>query len=660
MEGSGLLQTASHYVLPALPLAAFAGLLAFFLVRHREREQEDHDWRHAFLLSVAIWACLTFAFTELLSLGSALTLLHLSLCWGIVALVLLPVLWRNLVPNLRNHVWSTVKKLPLGEKVLWLWIALSVAITLSIALAAPPNNDDALTYHMSRVAHWWVNQTVAFYPTNIERQLCLSPFAEYVILQFFVLSGGSDRLANMVQWCSFGGCAIAMSLIARRLGADRFTQCLVAFVVLTTPLSILQATSAHNDLTCAFLAATAIYFLYCDRTVLTGICLGLAMLVKLNAAFAVAPFLLLIFFREPFHRRGIFRSVGKLAAIGGIALALNTPQWLRNFHTFDNPFSSEAHFNRVAPETHAFGPFVTNVMRDLTVELATTSPRINQIEEDAVRGICRILKLDPDDPRNTGYAVPGQPYRFIVRDPGLSEDYAGNLLETVLLIAATIFLLASRRLRRSQFAMFAGFVWAGYLLVAWLLSWQPAVTRYLEPFIVLSSLPIAFFLSEIRSRSRFISWAIIAILAVMSLNPLRHNPDRRLVTFRPPRSVFTTPREQQYFERRPEMQSCYARTVEILSEGSCRVVGLKLSEVQWEYPFWALARSRDTRILFEHIDVDNPSRNVRAGFQGPVCATVIIHDHYLEVPKSTETPWIELHTLGPSGADKLNRIDCEP
>lgn len=658
MEGLRLLQTASYYVLPALPLVAFAGLFALFLGRLRGRKEEDHDWRNAFLLSVAIWASLTFAFTELLSLGSALSVFYLGLCWGIAVLVLVFLLRRNPVPGLRGHAWTAAKKLPRGEKALWFWIALSLAITVAIAISAPPNNDDALTYHMSRVAHWWVNHTVAFYPTNIQRQLCLSPFAEYAILQFFVLGRGSDRLSNMVQWLSFGGCAIAMSLIARRLGADRFTQCLVAFVVLTTPLSILQATSTHNDLTCAFLAATAIYFLYCDRTVLTGICLGTAMLVKLTAVFAVAPFLLMIFFRKPFHRRGIFREVGKLAAVGGIALALNTPHWLRNIHTFDNPFSSEAHFQRVAPETHAFGPFVTNVMRDLTVELVTPFPRINQMEEDAVREICRILKLDPDDPRNTGYPLPA--HHFTVTDPGLSEDYAGNLLETVLLIAATIFLLASRRLRRSDFAKFAALVWAGFLLIAWLLSWQPAVTRYLEPFIVLSSLPTALFLSEIRRHSRFISWAIIAILAVVSLEPLGHNVDRRLVTFRPPSSVFTTPREQQYFARRPEEQSCYARTIEVLAEGSCRVVGIRLSETQWEYPLWALARAKDTRILFEHIDVDNPSRNARAGFQGPACATVIIHDHYLEVPRSTEPPWIELHTLGPSGADMVNRIDCEP
>ena len=350
VEGYRILQSASYYVLPALPLVAFAGLFALFLGRLRRREEGEHDWRHAFLLSVAIWASLTFAFTELLSLGTALSVFYLGLSWGIAVLVLAFFLRRNPLPGLRGHAWSTVKKLPLGEKALWFWIALSLAITAAIAITAPPNNDDALTYHMSRVAHWWVNHTVAVYTTNIQRQLCLSPFAEYVILQFFALSGGSDRLANMVQWFSFGGCAIALSLIARRLGADRVTQYLVAFVVLTTNLSILQATSTHNDLACAFLAVTALYFLYCDKTVLTGICLGLAILVKLTAAFAVAPFLLILFFREPLHRRGVFqRAVGKLAAIGGIAVALNTPQWLRNIDIFDNPFSSEAHFEAGSP-----------------------------------------------------------------------------------------------------------------------------------------------------------------------------------------------------------------------------------------------------------------------------------------------------------------------
>jgi Dolichyl-phosphate-mannose-protein mannosyltransferase len=653
-----LLQAASYYVLPALPLIAFAGFFALFLGRLREREQEADDWRHAFLLSVAIWSVLTFAFTELLSLGSALSFLYLGLCWGIVVLVLVFILRRTPVLRLRDHVWSTAKKLPVGEKALLLWIALSLAITLSIALAAPPNNDDALTYHMSRVAHWWVNQTVAFYPTNIQRQLYLSPFAEYVILQFFVLSGGSDRLANLVQWFGFGGCAIAMSLIARRLGADRFVQTLVAFVVLTTPLFILQATSTHNDLTCAFLAATTLYFLYREKTVLTGICLGLAILVKLTAGLAIAPFLLLPFLREPLHRRGILKAVGKLAAIGAIALALNAPQWLRNLHIFDNPLSSETMLKRNNSQTLAFGPFVTTAMRDLTVELETTSPRVNQMEEDAVREICKILRLDPDDPRNT--AVPYPAHHFSVPQMTPNEDYAPNPLQTVLLIAATIFLLASRRFRRSEFAKFAVFVWAGYLLIAWLLSWQPAVTRYLAPFIALSSLPTALFLGEIRRRSRLIAWAIIVVLAMLSLEPMRHNVDRPLVTFRPPRSVFTTPRAEQYFVRRPEERSCYVKTVEILSAGSCGVVGLKLSEAQWEYPLWALARSGGSAMIFEHIDVDNPTRNARAGFQGMTCATVTIHDGYSVEPTSTQPAWIELHRLGPDGADIANRIDCEP
>ena len=658
MEGFRLLQRISYCVLPAFPLMAFAGFFALFLGRLRARKQADGHWRDAFLVSVVIWASLTFAFTEMLSQALALSVLYLGLCWGIVVLALLLLLRRTPVSKLRDHVWSMANELTLGEKALLLWIALSLAITVSIAITAPPNNDDALTYHMSRIAHWWVNHTVAFYPTNIERQLCLSPFAEYIILQFFVLSGGSDRLANMVQWFSFGGCAIAMSLIARRLGADRFTQCLVAFVVLTTPLSILQATSTHNDLACAFLGATTIYFLYCGRTVLTGICLGLALLVKLTAGLAVAPFLLLPLLRGPLHRRSIFSAFGKLSVIGVIALALNSPQWLRNMHTFGNPLSSKTHLTRVASQTLAFGPFVTNAMRDLTAELETTSPRVNQIEENAVREICKIFGLDPDDPRNTPFPYPEHHFTVIETSP--SEDYASNPAQMILLIAATIFLLGWRRLRRPETAIFAVLVWAGYLLVAWRLDWQPAVNRYLEPFIVLSSLPTALFLSEVRRHSRCIAWAIIAILAFMSLTPLRHNVDRPLLTLTPPSSVFTTPRVDQYFKRRPEERSCYVKTIEILSAGSCRVVGLKLSEAQWEYPLWALARSSGNPMIFEHVDVDNPSRNAKAGFRGMTCAKVIIHDGYAVEPRSMEPAWIELHTLAPNGANITNRIDCEP
>ena len=194
---------------------AFAELFVLLWGHSNRREKNDSDWRDAFLRAATIWALATFAFTELLSLRSALTLPYVAMCWGLADLILLILLiWaRNPADRVLAQIWSTVMKLPLGHKALLFSIILSLAITAVIALVAPPNNGDSMAYHMSRVVHWWANGTVGFYPTNIQRQVYPSPLAEYMILQFFVLADGSDRFANMVQWFSFGGCAVAMSVV---------------------------------------------------------------------------------------------------------------------------------------------------------------------------------------------------------------------------------------------------------------------------------------------------------------------------------------------------------------------------------------------------------------------------------------------------------------
>jgi hypothetical protein len=657
MESSRFLETVSAILLPALPLVAFVGLVAVFLGR-REREDEDCDGREAILHAAVAWAALAFAFTELLSLFSALNALFLALSWGCADLLLL-VLWlragRAPALNLPARLYAMAKGLSRGQKSLLFWIAVSLTLTASIAIVAPPNNYDSMTYHMSRVAHWWANRTVAFYPTNIQRQLYSNPLAEYMVAQFFVLGGGSDRLVNLVQWFSFAGCAMAVSLLVRRLGGDGFAQCAAAFIVLTTPICILEATSTQNDLVCAFLAATTIYLLYRGKTLPAGLGLGLAILAKATAGLAVLPFLLAQLPRKPIHVRGVARTAGRLAVIGGIAMAIVAPHTLRNLRCFHNPLGEKTQVQWIQSQTYAFGPFAANAIRNLGTELGTPIHGVNRMEDGGIRMVARAMGLDLDDPRNTFYGK-----TFAAGAMEGDEDTSANPLPVALFIAATIFLFASRRLRNSGFARFALLVWAGFLLFAWRISWQPWISRLHIPFLVLSSVPVAALMSEMRGRSRAIAAAVAVLVAFLSLQPLVHNWNRPLLILSPRmESVFTEPRAEQYFTGRPDLRACYQSTIQSLDAASCRVAGMKTSEDDWEYPLWALARSSGRPIYFEPIGVANQTGGATGGFHGAMCARIEVHDADPRAPL-TQPAWVEVEREGSDGAEVKDRFVCRP
>jgi hypothetical protein len=171
--------------------------------------------------------------------------------------------------------------------------------------------------------------------------------------------------------------------------------------------------------------------------------------------------------------------------------------------------------------------------------------------------------------------------------------------------------------------------------------------------------PTAIFLGELRRRSRLVAAAVVALVAFLSLQPLLHNWNRPFLILRPPQSVFFEPRAEQYLKERPDLRACYKNTIQSLSAASCHVVGIKTTEDQWEYPLWALANSSGPPTYFEHIDVDNQTRNATAGFEGVPCARMIVHEADPTAPSIRPT-WIELHRLGPAEADVESRFDCRP
>ena len=209
--------------------------------------------------------------------------------------------------------------------------------TLVTALISPPNNWDSMTYHMSRVEYWIQNKAIFFFKTNNPRQNILSPFSEFLILHFQILSE-SDIFANLVQWISLIIGLAALSLICKEFGLGQRLQIISAAFICSLPIVLLQASSTKNDI----VASTFILLFYYYQIILVkrysinticfaGLSLGLGILTKgtcyiLLFAIGITYFTYLISFKIWDIKQIIFRY----GIIFSIGLLINLPHYLRN------------------------------------------------------------------------------------------------------------------------------------------------------------------------------------------------------------------------------------------------------------------------------------------------------------------------------------------
>ena len=178
-------------------------------------KQRDKCWRTAILSAAIVWGTFIALSTEIFSLFKLVSFEWVFGLW-LVADILLLIIYLKL-PSFKPDIRSNDDS-QLSNFLLCLLGAVSFifAAIVLIAIVSPPNNWDSMTYHMSRVVHWMQNRCVEHYPTSYVPQLYHPPWAEFAIMHFQMISGG-DRFANLIQWLSMVGSAIAVSLIAQKL-----------------------------------------------------------------------------------------------------------------------------------------------------------------------------------------------------------------------------------------------------------------------------------------------------------------------------------------------------------------------------------------------------------------------------------------------------------
>ena len=598
------------------PLACAALVALLFVLQAALLKSSDPDsgWRATALSVAVLWGlCLVMA-TEFLSLLHQLNLFWIAALWiaAVVLTALAGFVQRRALARCFQSGFQRWRGLALGrvEWLLALITLLGLACLAVIAWVAAPSNWDSQTYHLSRVMHWIQNQSLAFYPTSIPRQLYLGPGAEIIGLHLRLFSGG-DRLVNFVQYGAMLGSLVGVSRLAQLLGGSRRAQLFALVAAATIPMGILQATSTQNDYVAGFWLVCFVSFGMAAMQrpswklwFLTGASLGLALLSKTTSYVFAAPFVIWIALAQ--LRRDRLVAVKAAALIAGLVILINAGQYARNEALYGSVLGppGEGAGYTYQNELHTPAALLSNLARNLALHLAL--PQLNGLNartQAAIITLHHVLRLAIDDQRTTW---PASSFHIAY---SRNEDLAGNPLQLGLIFAALVLLVVAKKARSAALVWYAVCALAGFIFFCWLLKWQPWNSRlHLPLFLLLLSFAGVVLESSL---PRWAGWAILVILIFWSGPYVFRNQTRPLFGSA---SILRLDRSSQYFTTMPAWQTPYENAAQFISASACRKVGLMIAPDQWEYPLWALTDSAALPLEFQSVNVNNITSKLATGF----------------------------------------------
>ncbi len=550
--------------------------------------------------------------TEGLSVATAVSFPVVLLVWGMLTLVL----WLSLRPHtFPIHIRRFLPPLAPGEKLLVVILVVVTLMLFAIAVTAPPTTYDAQSYHLPRVCHWIRQRSVAFFSTVNTRQNYMQPLAEYAILHLRILCG-SDRLANLVQWTGYIASLCLVSLLAREIGLSRRGQLLATAFAATIPMVVLQATSCQTDLIAASFCLAVAYGVMRLSTSdesrdawLCGLALGVALLCKGTSYIFCLPLLAGFGLRYllVFGCRGWRHVIVRWAPVILLAMALNAGFWARNTGMYGTPLGNAP--SVTANPSISWTVVSDNIIRNTASHLGSPLPAWNAAVSALVNHVTGPTATLSNYPFQVGFS--------------LFEDDTGNLPHLVLAIFCLTALPFLVRPQQQLARLLAGSAVGCGLLLSALLLWQPWGTRF-HTFLFLLIAPLCAWVLDARPRLALLVGLALALYAlpfiflnvsrpVMSLSMVRRLAPVELRDFlRYRRSVFLTPRMDQYFGRDVTQRSEYEHAMRWLPRNPYTPVGLISGDNDLEYRLWVVAERELGGSLpsFVNLSSDRPSMRV--------------------------------------------------
>jgi hypothetical protein len=591
--------------------------------------QFDNDWRLRVIASTAFSGCCLVLVTEGLSLLQLLKHNVLVFTWfGIIFIVAGVILIRRKKTKGIRLDLRKINRLTWFEISILCVICILALIMGVIAYVAAPNNADSMLYHLTRVAHWQQDHSVVFFPANNLKQLVFSPFAEYVLLHFHLLTG-ADQFDNLLQWWAMLLSLVGASYLAKRLGAPRSVQIFSALFVITLPMGVFQSATTQNDyVLSAWVVSLACFgFAYFENqniypALIFGILLSLAVFTKATA-YIFCPVIVLGLVYVV-RKKIFFKRIAHMVFVLFLVICLNLPFWLRNYGLSGKPLGPTELSNLHVNEKFSLFGTTLNLFRNIGSNIMLPEAWATKLTDDLNTSF-RALKVDISDPRytflNYKYSLPGYTYQFTrvyplpitFKGPYITEDTIGNPLHLFLFCLALISLLANRKRITNKNWPFYVICWFAMLvLFSGYLRWQLYGNRLLLPWFILAApftsvgiyYLFSFGIHALRTRqddknpfrlllnkifSPTLMLFLVASILVVCAAPLFYsNPTKPIWQ---DWNIFNLPRREVMLLNSDLLES-YINTTDYLIKKDCHSIGLVGDGNEWEYPLWSLFRDK--------------------------------------------------------------------
>jgi hypothetical protein len=580
----------------------------------------------ALILSILVLSLLITFSTEYLSFFHVFNRTGLTTFWILVSGILVYFHRKKQYAFLKvvKATINSTKNLILEAKVFTKSIGVILILLLTLIVVQgyvyPPNNWDSMTYHLPRISHWILNNSIENFPTNITRQIYSPPFSEYAIAQTSILCD-SDRFNYIVQFFYFLGTCFLVVEILKMFTQNKKILYGAFCLSITLPEAVLQASSTQNDIVHSFFLISALYFTLrflkiqnVENASFFGIATGLALLSKIIAFFYIPALLLLIGIFTviaAIKSKNLFPILSMLIA-GILIIFINLNFSLRKFDfTHNISGTSENIEDGITFEKYSAKLLVSTCIKNIT--LHADPLLVGNLGNVLAEKSHLVIGQDINEKGTNVFDTKFNAVAFWRNH----EDTQANTLVTLLFFCCIgVLIVQIVRKKMKWFSIETGLlvmIILQFITLNLIIRWEPWNSRIHTPLFFEIIIFCGLVLINQIKIPRYFYILTITFTSVFAVFLALFNYTRPLLNHKKYTSTIriTDTRYAKYFTNQPHIFTEFNKFHEILlSQNTPTNVGYISHIDGWEYPITSIIYENKS-LHFDHIRITNSSSKYR-------------------------------------------------